>query len=230
MVRFLIFLLAPLVLFSYGCKNQYAEAHLEKGTDEIVLANVEVEEVPAELPPSEYINWIKNTRHGLTASGIQNHITYSALFTPIEFVALQQITPENISKDLFDEVKKSLEGVQYFTLSLMTPSGEDIVSYKTFSEKQKEERYQYYSYQFQHDLKLVDGNDTLQCVMFHHERTFGVIPYTNFLLGFPLTGGLEENVVNNKTLLVNDKNTGVKPVALAITATALNQIPKLIVK
>jgi hypothetical protein len=42
----------------------------------------------------------------------------------------------------------------------------------------------YFSNDMRNDIALIVSNDTLNCTLFHFERTYGVVPYLSFQLGF----------------------------------------------
>jgi hypothetical protein len=46
----------------------------------------------------------------------------------------------------------------------------------------------YSAFEMQKDIYLVDGMDTLPCVMFHFERSFDVTPFGHFSIAFENSG------------------------------------------
>ncbi|MHB8259768.1 MAG: hypothetical protein ACYDCN_00990 [Bacteroidia bacterium] len=73
------------------------------------------------------------------------------------------------------------------------------------------------------DIRMVDGMDTLKCVLFHFERAYDVIPYATFLLAFPKS----KFPLAEKTFIYNDRVFNKGFIKITYTPEDLSQIPKL---
>jgi hypothetical protein len=87
-------------------------------------------------------------------------------------------------------------------------------------------RLAYFTGIMQQDIFLVEGKDTLPCLLYHFERTYGVDPRSTFLLGFPLAQVKNEAMVD-KTLFFDDRGLGSGPVMISISNENLNTLPSL---
>jgi hypothetical protein len=78
----------------------------------------------------------------------------------------------------------------------------------------------------QKDFKLIDGADTLDCVLYHFERVYGLAPYATMVLGFPLSKTRTSDY-KNKTIGYMDKLFGAGNVYMTVEEEDLNNMPSL---
>ncbi|MGZ5485735.1 MAG: hypothetical protein ACXWFB_07490, partial [Nitrososphaeraceae archaeon] len=67
---------------------------------------------------------------------------------------------------------------------------EELLHYKLDenAEVSFNQRVEYYSFKMQKDINIVIAEkDTVPCVLYHFERSYGVSPKNNFMLGFKLS-------------------------------------------
>ena len=172
------------------------------------------------LLPFEYVEWVDNPRNELKQSKIINDITFSAQYLPHEYLALRQLKRARISEvDLKNELENWKE-LQYFKLQIGADGSEREKINKMFSSKVS-----YYAFDMQKDIQLVDGTDTLNCGLFHHEQSYGISPFQTFLLAFESNGHTD---VQNKSILLNEKIWGFGKINLTVNSAAINKIPELI--
>jgi len=157
------------------------------------------------LPPDDYIKWIKTADNGLFVSKEVGDITYSIQYEPLEYVALRNLKTKSVSKEQLKNETDRLSDLQYYTLKISTSKGTDILKYGAEGQYEFNQRIDYYSFRMQSDLKLVEESDTLPCVLFHFERTYGISPYSCFVLAFELTVGEKAGVSEGKKYRHKDK-------------------------
>jgi hypothetical protein len=176
----------------------------------------------------EYLAWANapsSTRvNFINISGF----TYQFEYTPTDLIALQHLRNKTITAASVAEEKKALGDFQYYTFRLCAPNGIDIVKYRTASEQDKEQRSHYFSYEMEHDIRLVDGADTLKCTMYHYEKSFGVSPCTNFLLAFQVPDPARPIDQTDKTIVLQDKVFGNGLISVKLTSKNLKKIPSLV--
>ena len=182
------------------------------------------------LTPESYIEWMSDPENQIASAGTYGDITYEFIYRPAELIALQRAEGDSSFRKNYEVEKVALSGYQYYVLTARTPSGENIISYKSSSAQEKQTRSDYYSFAMQKDIKLVDGTDTLKCIMFHHENAYGVLPYTNFLLGFPLLDNTSTNKNHQQKVLVfSDRVMGVQSASLTLREEDFDRIPQLVI-
>lgn len=183
-------------------------------------------EVPRlRLRPADYVTWMNRDGNKVSSSEQLDGITYSFTFLPQELIALQHLDDTvNLNRKFTDKLH-AISEYQYYILSIATPTGQNILSYRTENESEREKRSEYYSFAMQRDIKLVEGADTLACTMYHFENSFGVMPYTNLMLGFERRDTIADK--NDKTLFFTDNVTGIQA-SIVLKANQMASIPELI--
>ena len=134
----------------------------------------------------------------------------------------------DIKKDTIKtvELKNKIEeykGLQYFTFRISTESRTELLKKNLTETNDYYGRIQYFSFDMQKDLKLIDGKDTLDCVLFHFERVYGIAPYATFVLGFP-----NSKQINDKTLFYDEKVFGAGRIYLTIRSKNIKRLPEVI--
>jgi hypothetical protein len=184
---------------------------------------------PVKLTLESYIEWMSDPENRIASAATYGDITYELIYRPAELIALQRAEGDSSFRKNYEVEKAALAGYQYYVLTAKTSSGENIISYKSSSAQEKQTRSNYYSFAMQKDIRLVDGTDTLKCIMFHHENAYGVLPYTNFLLGFPLLENTSANKNQRKVLVFSDRVMGVQSASLALREEDFDRIPQLVI-
>lgn len=139
------------------------------------------------LAPGPYMQWVEQESNGCIRTRMISGIKLTAMHRPLEYVALKECRGDYT---LLDSMKSSFAGLEYYTLK-MSASGhnKDFLLYNLGSEEEYYKRVNYYTVNAQQDVYLVRGADTLPCELYHYERTYGVTPYNNMLLGFRAENG-----------------------------------------
>lgn len=181
-------------------------------------------EVPEFLSPREYVSWIEDKNNGLKVEKKIGEFTYMFQYKPTDYVVAMDLKMDSISKAIFQKKGDEYSGLQYFNFRISTESGGELLKKNVADERDYYGRIQYFSFDMQNDLKLIDGKDTLKCLLFHFERVFGLAPYATFLLGFPVSQNRE-----NKTLFYDDKIFGLGRIYLTVQSKNINKLPSLIV-
>lgn len=191
------------------------------------------------LKPVEYVKWVEDVGNELVVKKIIGDYVFALQYKPLDYSVLKAERNLNISKQELNSKTTEIEGLQYFTFQISTKEGNGELLKSGISGKDEkveyEKRIDYFSSKMQNDIKLIDGQDTLPCVLFHFERTYNLTPYSNFNLGFEY--GSEEKssgatraplTYKSKRLLYNDHAFNVGAVELMIKEENLNKIPNLI--
>ncbi len=180
-------------------------------------------DVPAMLLPGDYVSWVEDTQNGLKVEKTIEDFTYTLQFKPLEYVALMELKNDSI---LANELKKTIDNysdLQYYTFRISAPGEGEFLKKKLGSTDEYYHRIQYYSFEMQNDLKLIDGKDTLDCALFHFERVYGLAPYATFVLGFPPSESM-----NNKTLFYDEKVFGTGKIYLTVQLKNYKKLPSVI--
>jgi hypothetical protein len=175
-----------------------------------------------EVNPTEFISWVENPDNGLKKMKEMGGVKFETLYKPYEYVVLKEEGPIENKEQLATGIKE-LGEMQYFTFRISTNNEEDPLKYKTSSKEDYFYRVKYYSFDFQSDIQLIEGNDTLKCQLAHYERNFSIAPEVSVLLGFEKS----KNEEIDKRIVYNDNIFNSGPVSISITATDIKKLPKL---
>jgi len=148
--------------------------------------------------PTKLVEFVQSEENGYIKNKLIGNINYSSILKPIDYMIAKKRIDENDPN-----LKASnFEDLQYFDLRIeVKDHNSEFIKYDLESPQQYEERVKYCSFEMQHDIKLIDGKDTLECVLFHFERAFNVVPYGHFILGFETKN---KKVIEGKTLCFDD--------------------------
>lgn len=187
---------------------------------------------PAPLNPVDYVQWVENSENGLAVSKQLAGLNFELQYTPHEYVILRDEPEQTFSAAEMEVMKSGISEMQYFTLRISDEKSGDLLRNDVSCIEDFSARLAYFSSSMQHDLKLIEGNDTLSCLLFHFERTYGVDPRSTFLIGFPFSksSGMNIPVSADKTFFFDDHELGTGPVYLTISSKELNQLPPLNLK
>ncbi|HTA63069.1 MAG TPA: hypothetical protein VK835_11465 [Bacteroidia bacterium] len=179
---------------------------------------------PLELNPSEYVVWCQNEENKLKKQKEIQDIVFTLQYKPAEYVLCMEQKSQTISTTVLQKEIKELKGLDYYDFTIGLASGQgELLKYNISSVNEYTQRLNYFAFNMQQNLKLLDGDDTLNCTLFHFERAYDVAPYSVFLLGFPKT----KNANSSKTFLYPDKIFGKGMIKFTYTKEDLSQIPKL---
>lgn len=178
------------------------------------------------LQPSDFVQWVKNEENGLFKEKDVQVVKVAAQYKPVEYVISNEMRTNDIEKKDFDKRKKELEGLQYFDIQLsINQPNYDVTNYNVFNEQDKEKRLKYLSFGLQNDIHLVDGRDTLPCLLYHFERSYDVKPHRTFVVAFENKDNSSKN--QDKTIVVDTPIFGIGPIKLKFRKEDLAQIPSI---
>lgn len=114
------------------------------------------------------------------------NILFRLKYQPVEYQAAQQIVSKEIKSA--EELKSFIankKDLKYFVLEIENARAQtDLLSENITQEGELLQRTNYYSYEFEKDIHLMPGNDTLSCALFHYENSYGGTPVLRFMTAF----------------------------------------------
>lgn len=229
-IFFFCLLISEVLLFS-GCNSIAKERSSEKSILE-EIKELTGKNVITELNPQEYVNWVEDKNNGLIVSKKMGDFTFSAFYKPTNYLALVELGKDSINKKQMTKKLEEYEGLQYFTYRI--ESDNKITELLRVGMKSNDDYYsriEYFSFKMQEDLKLIEDKDTLDCVLFHYERVYGLAPYASFVVGFPLSKESNNKGVNNydKIISYTDKVFGTGKINMTVKNENIKSIPNLII-
>lgn len=209
-----------IVLFlNFGCSTKSADFINTTDNDESAGKII----APEKLSPREYVAWVEDKNNGLKVEKEIEEFTYLLQYKPFEYVALMELKKETVGSLELNKKIEEYDGLQYYTFRISTDSRMELLKKNLNEANDYYGRIQYFSFDMQKDLKLIEGKDTLDCVLFHFERVYGLAPYATFVLGFPLTEG-----TNNKTLFYDEQIFGAGKIFLTVQSKNCKKLPSVI--
>lgn len=196
----------------------------------IILSTAHTCNKPGAAGARDYINWVENPDNGLLVTKKSGSLTYSLQFTPLEYRILKEHADDTLTESKLTAYTNEIKDMQYYTFRIEDEKGGDLLKADATSKEDFSSRLQYFSSDMQKDLFLIEGNDTLSCLLFHFERSYGIDPRSTFVLGFPLgkkdgPGGYPG--VSDRTFFFDDHQLGTGPLFLVIHSPNLQQLPHL---
>ncbi|MDQ3110676.1 MAG: hypothetical protein M3R17_12350 [Bacteroidota bacterium] len=176
-----------------------------------------------ELPVAEYIQWVESEESGLHATKTISDYTFELQYKPLDYVVLQDKKQNDLTPAGLKAAKEDISDMQYYTFRIQVPKGKDANKYGLSNDQEFYGRLQYFSLEMQQDLELIENGDTLPCLMFHYERTYGIDPRATFVMAFSSRG----NSGADKTLLFSDHTLGVGTVLITISGNDIKNTPAL---
>jgi hypothetical protein len=173
-----------------------------------------------ELSPSEYVKWVEDEANGLLQKRALADIDFQLQYKPLDYLLEQ----ENVSPELQAKRKEELRGMHYFNLTyLPKEKGKgDLLKQAVSSQSEYQQVLYYFSYQFNQQIFMLQGNDTLTCSLFHFVRDHGLSPTLRFVIGFE-NRGIEEDM----QLVIHDEVFHNGPVKFNIKKQQLHSIPNI---
>jgi len=176
---------------------------------------------------SDYISWVEDEDNGLVVKKEIDGMEYNLLYKPHDYILAKEYSANILDKGRIEARRKELGDLQYFTLRIRAGNNNELMKAGIANEQEYYARLEYFMSGMQSDLYLVEGKDTLPCRMQHYERTYGMSPWNNFVLGFD---NPEKNKQEDKLLVYEDKVLGNGKVMLKIKYKAIENVPALTLK
>ena len=127
--------------------------------------------VACSYSPEKYVSWVQNPENGL-----KKQVQYENFVIDIQHKPTDYMLLTNKGADKSD--KNALDSMQYYNLSMRVPK--EFCQQMESNQKLRD----YLSYNFQEDIYIKQGNDSLPCVLFHYERTLAMKCVASYVLGF----------------------------------------------
>ncbi|MBI3134268.1 MAG: hypothetical protein HYZ14_06280 [Bacteroidetes bacterium] len=179
---------------------------------------------PSELKPAEYIEWSDNAENNLVKTFQQNNIKLTCQYTTPEYVSLKQTDAASLDEAMVNENIDAVNEMIHFKLQFEDTTSNNFLKNNYTTAEEFNLKSMYLSYDIHFDLKAVQGGDTTECVLNHHERTYGSTPYETLLIAFPKSG----TEIKDVELIFNDRVFGLGRVKFFFAKEDLEGIPTLV--
>lgn len=152
-----------------------------KGEANKIIKNIE----RIQLMPRDFVSWVRNRDNNLLQTIKHDKIEFSLQYKPKDYVACLEMKKNSLSAKELSEITSELGEYLYFdfTINILNYNNE-FLKYNLIDDNQYQEKVKYCAFEMKKDIKLINGNDTLSCVLFHFERAFNIVSQGTFLLAF----------------------------------------------
>ena len=177
------------------------------------------------LNPQEYIAWMSSGNSEVNNKKEIGNYSVAIKYLPQDYLALKEFKApyDNKNKTKFNEARKKYEGHYYFLLRIVDEKNQksvlrsDIDGYGEYTD-----RLNYFAFEAQNDFKLIEGKDTLDCVLHHFENNYDLSPINDITVVFK-----QGKPNNDLTFLWYDRALGLGTIKFFIEESDLENIPTL---
>lgn len=150
----------------------------------------------------------------------------SAQYRPAEYIALMETEQsESPSAEEYAQRLQELNGQLHINLRFDSQDkNKEFLKVGLQSQQEYFQRLQYLETQIAEDLVLLDGNDTLPCLLHHFERTYQMSSYGDISLVFEPKNKTSKA---DKVLVFHDRMLGCGSLQFRFEQNKLQQIPLL---
>ena len=215
-----IFIIYLLVFASSSCSEDKSSFNFSRKIQTLFKGTKNVT-----LSPNEMKEFVVNMDNGLLKSKVIGEVTYSVKYKPVDYIISQELKGSSIDMNSYKQKYSELSGMQYFDLRVeIDKQNGELLKYGLNTVDEYERRVKYLAFDINTDIQLIDGEDTLQCVMNHFERVYDIVPYATILLGFKDNG---KSQLKEKTIVFHDKLFGKGIIKFTFLPSDLQNIPHL---
>lgn len=134
---------------------------------------------------TEFVQWTE-TEVEFKATKKLGDFMYTLQMISSDQMAMQELRGDLSNKAKFDEAKSHYSELLYFKLNISNDKHQgELLKFNLESQAEYSERIKYCAFNFNKDLELITGIDTVPCALHEYERTFNLQTGLNFLLAFP---------------------------------------------
>lgn len=180
---------------------------------------------PSSLDAISYIHWVENEENELQVSKEIDGFSFTLQYKPAPYIVLMENNGIFPGTTEYQQRLSELGDMQYYTLRIRSDKDHDLLKAGTRSENEYYSRLEYFTSVMQDDLQLIDGDDTMACVLYHYERNYNLSPQTSFVLGF--SNNSERDPDDERILILNDQALGIGTIKLSISEDNIQNIPAL---
>ncbi len=172
-----------------------------------------------ELPPKEYAQFVESKESGLRVSEMVGRLKFELQYRPIDYVIVNEHRQTSISKEIYNEIKKEVDGMLYFNLKISLISGEGQRDLSTDPNLES-----FAQFALRNQIKLNVGDKSVSPSLYHYESGQGLKPYGTVVLGFE-----SQQITESDLVIIIEQYLEQIPVNVTLTIKQedLKNIPNL---
>ena len=179
-----------------------------------------------EVKPVDLVKFVRSTDNGLHKQKAIGSLLVDVQYRPVDYVIANEFRKNDIDPTAYQDRKEELDGLQYYNLKIGFTGNTkmDITKYNIRNDAEQQERLYYLSFHMKHDIRMIQGQDTLAPVLYHFERSFDLSNHRTFVVAFE-EPDQEHN--NDKTLLLDTPILATGPLKIKFKKDHIKKIPNL---
>jgi hypothetical protein len=178
---------------------------------------------PKKLDKMSYLDYVNNPESELIVEKEIAPYHFTLQYKPIDLVTLTEFHSNEFTEKEYLSMKEQFSGLHHFKFSIRRIDNKNVIDESLSTEDQLRIQ-EYFSYFMKNDICLVSGEDSLKCKVFLSERTYGLSPEMNFVLGFDKQN---EKLENDLIFIYNDQLLNTAVVKMKIKKSKINKSPIL---
>jgi hypothetical protein len=221
------YFIIPAVLIILSCKKEGTSLNMteSESTSEFRSGSNYSKKMPESMRAEELIVFVEDEANPFSAKKKIGDIAYSVQYKPHDYI----IALENISKPLsaknIESRRSEIKDMDYFTLRIKSDDFKgEMLRYRIQDGDEYYSRLQYYMSAMQKDVYLKCGKDSLPCLLYHFERTFGIAPDLVFSLGFERSA---TKAPDDRVFVFEDRIFGGGTIKINFNKEIFSDYPKL---
>ena len=173
------------------------------------------------LPADAYLEYCVDTNNTIKTSKTMGQVKLDLVYQPADLVILQRSRSAVLTMRTLDSLRKSYDTLQFYTLTLENMMGHSEPIKAQGDTQLYSDFINYFSFQAQRDIKLLQNGDTLDCILYHFERSYSLAPKNKINLAFKNKGK------GDRMLVYDDQAFGLGRTYLTIKQKMIDDFPKL---
>ncbi len=175
--------------------------------------------------PADLVKYVVNPDNGLRKQKSIGDVNVDLQYKPVGYMIANEFRKNNIDASQYKNRASELSGLQYYNLKLsINQPGVDVTSYNVFDEVAQQERLYYLSFGMQHDMHLIQGQDTLRPVLYHFERSYNLSKERTFVVAFEEQDFKHQE---DKTFILDIPEFQTGPIKIKIRKDDLQKTPSI---
>ncbi len=177
------------------------------------------------LSIEEYLNRVQNSDYAVVTERSTAGMKIIVTYVPAKAIAIMELMGEDIDERQHEQRANELESYHHLRVRFSPEQkGIDFLKFGSNDPQISHQRLQHLNSFFNTDLTLIDGKDTLPCVLHHFERTYKLTGYGDVSLLFEKQ---HKGTVSNLQLIYNDQLFQLGELRFNIDSEKIHQLSKL---
>lgn len=188
----------------------------------VILAIVMFSSCKQSYTGEQLHKWVSDEANGLVQRVENESFMWEVHYQPLEYMIAKEAKKQELTKELYKTIKERKKGLQYFKIKIQSKQTGNILTNIPSMQEDNELRLQYFLNEFDKDILLIDGKDTLISRLFHFERNYGALNHNNVLVAFE-----DNNHRTDKKIIFLDRVLGLGLQEIRFKKEDLEKIPTL---